>query len=157
MGAAKSREEGVAITQRTYRVDMPVNVSRIDHLVLNCADVAVTAAWFQRALGMQVQQYGEGRTALVFGGQKINLRTTGATNWGTAKVDAPGTLDICFVTELTVEESLAAWEAAGIEIHEGPIQRSGALGPITSLYARDPDGNLIEVAHYGAGSTDEVL
>ncbi|GAB2501805.1 Virulence protein [Corynebacterium atrinae] len=131
-----------------------MNVSRIDHLVLNCADVDVTAAWFQRALGMQVQQYCEGRTALVFGQQKINLRPQGAPEWGTAKVDTPGALDICFVTELTVEESLAAWEAAGIEVHEGPIQRSGAVGPITSLYALDPDGNLIEVAHYGAQGSD---
>lgn len=120
----------------------------IDHVVLSCADVEVTAAWYRRALGVRVATYGAGRTALVFGSQKINLRPVGAVGWGTAAVETAGALDICFVTDAPVAEVVAAWEAAGIEVHEGPIERSGARGSITSVYARDPDGNLVEVAHY---------
>lgn len=127
---------------------MGFDITGIDHVVLNCADVGTTAAWYQRALGMRVEAYGPGRTALVFGNQKINLRPVGAVDWETAAVETPGALDICFITETPVSEVVAAWEAAGIERHEGPIQRNGAHGPITSVYARDPDGNLIEVANY---------
>ena len=117
-------------------------------MVLNCADVEVTAAWYRRAMGVRVETYSAGRTALVFGAQKINLRLVGATGWGTAAVETAGALDMCFVTDAPASEVVAAWEAAGTELHEGPIQRSGARGPITSVYALDPDGNLAEVAHY---------
>jgi catechol 2,3-dioxygenase-like lactoylglutathione lyase family enzyme len=127
---------------------MAFEISGIDHVVLNCADVAATAAWYQRALGVRVESYGAGRTALVFGAQKINLRPVGTDGWETAAVETPGALDICFETDAPIPEVLATWHAAGVEVHAGPIQRSGARGPIMSVYALDPDGNLVEVAHY---------
>lgn len=127
---------------------MTFSVRRIDHVVLTCRDVAATADWYVRALGMEVQSYAAGRTALVFGQQKLNLRPLGAAGWETAAVDTPGAIDICFETTSGIEEVLAAWGAAGISVHDGPVARSGARGPITSVYALDPDGNLVEVAHY---------
>jgi len=127
---------------------MTFSVRRVDHVVLTCRDVAATADWYVRALGMEVQAYGEGRTALVFGEQKLNLRPAGATGWETAAVDTPGAIDICFETTSGIDEVLAAWAAAGIPVHDGPVGRSGARGPMTSVYALDPDGNLVEVARY---------
>lgn len=123
-------------------------VAGIDHVVLNCADVEVTARWYEQALGVHVETYGAGRTALTFGSQKINLRPVGTEGWETARTDTAGSLDICFITTASLDDVATAWGAAGIAIHEGPVQRSGARGPITSLYAIDPDGNLVEVARY---------
>lgn len=127
---------------------MSFDVTGIDHVVLNCTDVEVTARWYRRALGVRVETYGAGRTALTFGAQKLNLRPVGTDGWETARADVPGSLDICFVTTATIEEVVSAWRTAGIDVHEGPIRRTGARGAITSVYARDPDGNLVEVARY---------
>lgn len=127
---------------------MAFEISGIDHVVLNCADVEAMAAWYQRALGVSVDIYGPGRTALVFGSQKINLRPVGTAGWEMAAVDTPGALDICFETKQPVSEVIAAWAAVGIEVYQGPIQRTGARGSMTSVYALDPEGNLVEVAHY---------
>ncbi|WP_245599620.1 VOC family protein [Nakamurella lactea] len=132
----------------SYDGRVAFQISGIDHIVLNCADIDATAAWYQRALGVQVETYGAGRTALVFGSQKINLRPVGADGWETATSETPGALDICFETDATVAEILATWQAAEIAVQEGPVQRNGARGPITSIYTLDPDGNLVEVAHY---------
>lgn len=123
-------------------------IDSIDHVVLNCTNVDVTAAWFRRALGAEIQTYGQGRRAVVVGRQKVNLRPVGSTDWETATCEEPGALDICSVAACPLAEVIDHWHAHNIEIVEGPIQRSGTLGPITSIYARDPDGNLIEVASY---------
>lgn len=123
-------------------------VDRIDHVVINCRDVEVTAAWYARVLGMTRESYGDGRTALVFGTQKFNVRPTGVANWVTATVDVPGTLDLCFIADEDPDDVAAHLRACDVEITEGPITRTGALGPMTSHYCRDPDGNLIEVASY---------
>jgi catechol 2,3-dioxygenase-like lactoylglutathione lyase family enzyme len=123
-------------------------VDRIDHVVINCRDVEVTASWYVRVLGMSRETYGDGRTALAFGRQKFNVRPAGAPNWVTAAVDVPGTLDLCFIVDAEQDEVGAHLRACDVEITEGPIVRTGALGPMTSHYCRDPDGNLIEVATY---------
>jgi catechol 2,3-dioxygenase-like lactoylglutathione lyase family enzyme len=123
-------------------------VDRVDHVVVNCRDVERTADWYVRVLGMTRETFGEGRTALRFGNQKLNLRPTGAQNWVTAAVDEPGTLDLCFIAEEDPDVVGAHLRECGVEITEGPVTKTGALGPMTSHYCRDPDDNLIEVASY---------
>jgi catechol 2,3-dioxygenase-like lactoylglutathione lyase family enzyme len=127
---------------------MTFSVDRIDHVVLNCRDVEVTVEWYARVLGMSRETYAGGRTALKFGRQKFNVRPTDAEGWETAAVDAPGSLDLCFISTATPDEIAAHLRAAGVTITQGPIVRTGALGDMTSHYCRDPDGNLVEIAHY---------
>ena len=129
---------------------MAFAVSRIDHVVLNCRDVDATTDWYARVLGMRREIFGEGRTALVFGHQKINVRPSGAPNWETGVVDAPGSLDLCFIADRSPEEIGEHLRSCGVTITAGPVAKTGALGPMTSHYCRDPDGNLIEVATYSA-------
>jgi catechol 2,3-dioxygenase-like lactoylglutathione lyase family enzyme len=127
---------------------MDLAVDRLDHVVLNCRDVEVTVSWYVRVLGMDREEFGAGRIALTFGNQKLNVRPTGAANWVTAAVDAPGTLDLCFIADAEPDAIGAHLRECGVEITEGPVRKTGALGPMTSHYCRDPDGNLIEVASY---------
>ncbi len=129
---------------------MPFAVDHIDHVVLNCRDVDATVDWYVRVLGMRREVFGDGRIALVFGDQKINVRPSGAPNWATGAVDAPGSLDLCFIAEMNPEDVGAHLRACGVPITEGPVAKTGAQGPMTSHYCRDPDGNLIEVASYRA-------
>ena len=131
---------------------MTFAVDRIDHVVLNCRDVEQTVDWYVRVLGMKRELFGEGRVALVFGTQKINVRPTGAPNWATGAVDAPGSLDLCFIADMSPEDVCAHLRACGVPITEGPVAKTGAQGPMTSHYCRDPDGNLIEVASYQASA-----
>jgi catechol 2,3-dioxygenase-like lactoylglutathione lyase family enzyme len=125
-------------------------IDRIDHVVINCRNLEATAAWYERALGMTRQSFAGGRIALTFGRQKLNLRPTGAANWETGAVDAPGALDICFITTAAPEAVIRHLAACGIAVTEGPVAKTGALGPMTSVYCRDPDGNLVEIAAYPA-------
>jgi len=97
---------------------------------------------------MRREVFGDNRIALVFGNQKINVRPTGAPNWETGAVDAPGSLDLCFIAELSPDEIGAHLRSCGVQITAGPVPKTGAQGPMTSHYCRDPDGNLIEVASY---------
>jgi catechol 2,3-dioxygenase-like lactoylglutathione lyase family enzyme len=127
---------------------MDFAVGHIDHVVLNCRDVEVTVSWYVRVLGMDREEFGDGRIALRFGNHKLNVRPTGAPNWVTAAVDAPGTLDLCFIADTEPDAIGAHLRACGVEIIEGPVPKIGAHGPMTSHYCRDPDGNLIEVASY---------
>ena len=127
---------------------MAFAVDRIDHVVLNCRDVEQTVDWYVRVLGVRREVFGDGRTALVFGNQKINVRPTGAPNWATGVVDAPGSLDLCFIADTSPEDVGVHLRACGVHITEGPVAKTGARGPMTSHYCRDPDGNLIEVASY---------
>jgi catechol 2,3-dioxygenase-like lactoylglutathione lyase family enzyme len=129
---------------------MAFSVNRIDHVVLNTGDVDSIIDWYVRVLGMEREVFGGGRVALRFGNQKINVRPTGAPNWKTGAVDAPGSLDLCFIAEMTPDEVGAHLRSCGVTITEGPVTKTGALGPMTSHYCRDPDGNLIEVASYTA-------
>ncbi|MGV9798046.1 VOC family protein [Mycobacterium sp. NPDC003449] len=127
---------------------MAFTVNRIDHVVLNCRDIDATVDFYVRVLGMRTEEFGAGRIALRFGDQKINVRPTGAANWPTGTVDAPGSLDLCFIADVAPEAVAAHLRASGVEITEGPVPKTGALGPMTSHYVRDPDGNLVEVASY---------
>lgn len=127
---------------------MTFSVDRIDHVVINASDVDVTVDWYVRVLGMTRETFACGRIALRFGNQKLNVRPTGAANWVTAAVDAPGTLDLCFISDAAADAIGAHLRACGVEITDGPITKTGALGPMTSHYCRDPDDNLIEVASY---------
>ena len=127
-------------------------VDRLDHLVVTCRDVDVSASWYQRVLGMEREAFGPdgGRTALRFGGQKINLRPVEATQqaWFTGRAAAPGTQDLCFVVTVPPEDTLAHLRDCGVVVELGPVPKAGALGTIVSVYCRDPDGNLIEIATY---------
>lgn len=126
-------------------------VRSLDHLVLNCEDVEGMAAWYARVLSMTVERFGpDRRVALHFGSQKLNLRPTGAPEWEAAADDSPGTQDLCFVVDAEPEETLRHLAAQGVRVTTGPVEREGARGPMTSIYCRDPEGNLIELARYPA-------
>jgi catechol 2,3-dioxygenase-like lactoylglutathione lyase family enzyme len=127
---------------------MTLIVDHIDHVVLNCRDVDRTADWYERVLGMTRVVFNEGRTALAFGNQKLNLRPTGAENWPTATADAPGSEDLCFIVDADPAEVGRQLREAGVEITQGPVVRTGAQGAMTSHYCLDPEGNLVEVASY---------
>ena len=127
-------------------------VDRLDHLVITCRDVEISASWYQRVLGMEREEFGpHRRTSLRFGGQKINLRPVNATQeeWFTgAAGGVPGTDDLCFVVTMKAEQVAEYLKACGVTVEVGPVAKAGALGPIMSCYCRDPDGNLIEIASY---------
>ena len=126
-------------------------VDRLDHITLNCRDLEITASWYQRVLGMEREEFGrQQRTCLKFGGQKLNLRpeTENEREWSTALAPLPGTADMCFVTAVGPAEAIEHLRACGVAVEAGPVERIGALGPMQSVYCRDPDGNLIEIASY---------
>jgi catechol 2,3-dioxygenase-like lactoylglutathione lyase family enzyme len=125
-----------------------LHIDRLDHLVLTVADIATTCDFYQRVLGMEIIDFGAGRKALRFGMQKINLHAHGREFEPKADRPTPGAADLCLITYATMEEILAHLEAQGVGVEEGPVQRTGATGPILSVYFRDPDANLIEVARY---------
>jgi catechol 2,3-dioxygenase-like lactoylglutathione lyase family enzyme len=130
---------------------MRFTVDRLDHLVLNVKDVEITAVWYQRVLGMEREEYGaDRRTALKFGGQKINIRPADADAraWVAATVRLPGTADLCLIAAVGPADVMEHLASCGVAIEAGPVPRIGALGAMTSVYCRDPDGNLIEVASY---------
>lgn len=130
---------------------MRFTIDRIDHIVLNVKDVEITVAWYLRVLGMERDDFGpHNRTALKFGGQKINVRPSGTDqgSWVTGPNDAPGAGDLCFITAAPPDEVIAHLQDCGVPILNGPVARAGALGPMQSVYCRDPDGNLIEISTY---------
>ncbi len=128
---------------------MTFNVQRIDHLVLNVTDVEASARWYSDVLGMRRQISG-GRTSMWFGEQKLHLRpiSVSQAEWFTGRQPTPGSDDLCFAAERSVSEIVAHLESTGIAIEGGPGTRAGARGRMTSVYCRDPDGNLIEIATY---------
>ena len=128
---------------------MPFSLDRLDHVVINCRDAEATASWYVRVLGMTRETFGPAnRVALKFGNQKFNVRPTGAPNWITAEADTPGSLDLCFITSAPLAEVIEHIEACGVTIITGPIAQQGAMGAMTSVYFRDPDGNLLEIGSY---------
>ena len=124
-----------------------MKVDSLDHLVLTVADVEATCRFYSRVLGMEVVTFGQGRKALQFGTQKINLHQQGREFEPKAARPTPGSADLCFLTTVPLSDVVAHLQSAGVAIVEGPAQRTGATGPILSVYFRDPDGNLIEVAN----------
>ena len=122
-------------------------IDRLDHLVLTVADVEASCAFYEAALGMRRERFGEGRVALRFGRQKLNLHPHPSPHDPIASLAVPGSADLCFITEAPLEAVAAHLSEHGVKIIGGPLERTGAEGPITSLYCRDPDGNLIEIAN----------
>jgi catechol 2,3-dioxygenase-like lactoylglutathione lyase family enzyme len=125
-----------------------MKIDRIDHIVLTVRDMNATCEFYSRVLGMQVNVFSEGRKALSFGRQKINLHEAGKEFEPKADKPMPGSADLCFITETPLEQVTAHIRACGADIIEGPVRRTGAAGPIESVYLRDPDSNLIEVSNY---------
>ena len=119
-------------------------IQSIDHIVITCNDINQTIDFYTK-LGMKLSQFGKGRNALSFGNQKINLHVVGHEFEPKAQHPLPGSQDLCFVIGIPIQKAQKELQAHGIDIIEGPIQRTGARGQINSLYVRDPDGNLIEV------------
>jgi len=129
-----------------------MKIERIDHIVLTAFDVDRTIDFYSRVMGMEPITFAGGRRGLAFGRQKINLHQAGREYEPKALKPVPGSLDLCFVTETPLENVIAALRENGIVIVDGPVPKTGALGPMTSVYFRDPDGNLIEVSNYAAAS-----
>ena len=125
-----------------------MRIDRLDHLVLTVRDIPKTCEFYTRVLGMEVVTFGAGRKALQFGRQKINLHERGKEFDPKAANPTPGSGDLCFITETPLSQVVGHIRSCGIEIIEGPVRRTGAMGPIESIYLRDPDGNLIEVSNY---------
>lgn len=125
-----------------------MNIKGLDHLVLTVKDIEVTCKFYSSVMGMEVQTFGAGRKALKFGNQKINLHQYGKEFEPKAIRPTPGSADLCFITDTPIEEIIESLEKHGIAIIDGPIERTGALGSINSVYFRDPDFNLIEVSNY---------
>lgn len=129
-----------------------IDILALDHIVLNVADVEVSARWYETVLGLRRQNDpAKGRTSLHFGVQKINLRPVHATQqeWFTGHAPQAGSDDLCFVTNTHPDHTARHLRDHGVGIEVGPVTKQGARGPMTSLYCRDPDGNLVEVAWYG--------
>lgn len=125
-----------------------MNIDRIDHIVLTVASIDVTCEFYGKVLGMRVERFGGGRVALRFGDQKINLHQVGSEFEPRANRAIAGSGDVCFITRVPMDQVLAHLASCGVVLIEGPVTRTGALRPITSVYFRDPDLNLIEVARY---------
>ncbi|MBY6158943.1 VOC family protein [Pseudooceanicola nitratireducens] len=120
-------------------------IERIDHLVLTVRDIEASVAFYTRVLGVEAVTFAGGRRALAFGNQKINLQTLGQEQRNHACI---GSGDLCLITNWPVQDVLDRLAQENIAVVEGPVAKSGALGPITSVYFNDPDGNLIEVSRY---------
>ena len=123
-------------------------IERIDHLVLTVADVEVACVFYERVLGMERVTSAGGRTALAFGRHKINLHPAARPFEPKAARPTPGSADVCLIAEGDIEAVTARLAVEGVAIEQGPVARTGAGGPITSVYIRDPDGNLIEISVY---------
>jgi catechol 2,3-dioxygenase-like lactoylglutathione lyase family enzyme len=125
-----------------------MQLERLDHLVLTVADIARTCEFSTRVLGMEVVRFGEGRTALKFGWQKINLHAADDIPGLVADKPTPGSADLCFVTLLPLAEVEVHLARCAVPIVAGPGPRAGAIGTIQSVYIRDPDRNLVEISNY---------
>ena len=124
-----------------------MRVNRLDHLVLTVADMETSVRFYTEVLGMQELTF-EGRTALAFGTSKINLHQAGREFEPKAQAPTPGSGDVCLVVDDSLDDVVAELAEAGVEIEEGPVDRTGALGTIRSVYLRDPDANLVELSVY---------
>jgi catechol 2,3-dioxygenase-like lactoylglutathione lyase family enzyme len=127
---------------------MPMRIDRLDHFVLTVKDIEVTCEFYSRVLGMDAQTFGDGRRSLHFGAAKINLHQQGREFDPKAAKPRPGSADVCLIAATPLPEVIRHLIECGVEIIEGPVPRTGAIGPIRSVYFRDPDGNLIEVSNY---------
>lgn len=126
-------------------------IDRVDHIVLTTRDLDACIGFYRDVLGMKLETFRtptEERLALKFGQQKINLHVWGREFTPRAHVAAPGTLDLCFIASTSLEKVVEKLKAKNVPILEGPVKKTGALGPMSSVYVRDPDLNLIEISVY---------
>jgi len=123
-----------------------MRVLALDHLVLTVRSIEATCAFYSSVLGMEVVTFGEGRKALAFGSQKINLHERGKEFEPKAGRPTPGSADLCFLTDAPLSEVIEHLNSLDVPILDGPVARTGAVGPLRSVYFRDPDANLIEVS-----------
>ena len=128
-----------------------MKITHLDHLVLTVKSIETTCAFYSQVLGMEIVTFGQNRKALAFGSQKINLHEHGREFEPKAERPTPGSADLCFITPTPMAEVITHLQACGVALLEGPVERIGAVGPMTSVYFRDPDLNLIEIANYEAG------
>ncbi|XP_053436771.1 glyoxalase domain-containing protein 5 [Nycticebus coucang] len=126
----------------------PGLIHRLDHIVMTVKNIKDTTMFYSKILGMEVTTFKEDRKALCFGNQKFNLHEVGKEFEPKAAHPVPGSLDICLITEVPLEQMIQHLKACDVPIEEGPVPRTGAKGPIMSIYFRDPDRNLIEVSNY---------
>jgi len=124
-----------------------MNLRRLDHLVVTARDPEATIRFYTEILGMRLVTFGEGRRALAFGDQKINLHDAAAPYVPHARRPEPGAVDVCFIAAEPVEQVMAELQAKGVKIEEGIVPKTGARAKLRSLYIRDPDGNLIEISN----------
>ncbi len=144
--AARNARCGPRPPQRPRR--RPLRIDRLDHLVLTVADVDRTVEFYSRVLGMEPVSFGSGRRASTFGTSKINLHRVGQEFEPKAAEPTPGSADLCLISVDSLDAVVAHLAECGVSVEEGPVQRTGATGPITSVYFRDPDGNLVEISSY---------
>lgn len=124
-----------------------MQLTSLDHLVMTCRDIEATLYFYHHILGMEIETFLKGRKALHFGEQKINLHEYGKEFEPKAHCPKPGALDLCFITKDPIDEWIKHLKAHQIHIEEGPIERTGAQSKLLSIYVRDPDQNLIEIAN----------
>ena len=125
-----------------------MQIERIDHLVLTVKNVEISCAFFTKVLGMKVVTFQGGRKAVAFGNQKINFHEFGQEFDPKAIRPSPGSADLCFITRAPIAQIISHLDTCDVTIIEGPVVRTGAMGPMTSIYIRDPAQNLIEIATY---------
>jgi catechol 2,3-dioxygenase-like lactoylglutathione lyase family enzyme len=125
-----------------------MKIDSIDHVVFTVKDINATCEFYSKVLGMETVTFGEGRKALAFGPQKINLQQLGRESTLIAEKPTPGSADICFVTSMSISEIIAHLNSCGVRLVGGPVERDGARGLMMSVYFRDPDLNLVEVSNY---------
>ena len=125
-----------------------IRIDRFDHIVLTVGSIERTCGFYARVLGMTVETFGAGRMALHFANQKINLHPAGSELGPRAQTPLPGSADLCLIANTPLEEVIAHLKTMDVPIEVGPVTRVGATGEIESVYIRDPDGNLIEIANY---------
>lgn len=124
-----------------------MRITQLDHLVLTVKDINASCRFYQDILGMDVVTFGEGRKALHFGQQKINLHPAEVPYRPHASRPVPGSADLCFITDIPLDAVLEHLNSVSVPVEEGPVARTGAVGPLMSIYFRDPDGNLLEIAN----------
>jgi catechol 2,3-dioxygenase-like lactoylglutathione lyase family enzyme len=124
-----------------------MKIDHLDHVVLTVQDIKATCAFYQKVFGMESVHFGPDRTALQFGQQKLNLHEVGKEFEPKALRPTPGSADLCFLTSIPLEQVIAHLQACEVPLVEGPVNKTGATGPLRSLYVRDPDGNLLEIGN----------
>jgi catechol 2,3-dioxygenase-like lactoylglutathione lyase family enzyme len=141
------------MTDQPTTSDAGVTPTGIDHVVLTVEDVEATCAFYE-TLGGEVVTFGDDRKAVQFGAQKINLHPAdNRVAEYVAAAPTPGSGDVCIVTETPIEDVKRHLDANGVDVVAGPVVRAGAVGTLTSVYVRDPDGNLVEIGTYGEASS----